>query len=62
MGGGGLFATFPMAYAILLHAFYIPIIIMLLGLIMRGVAFEFRFKAIDLENDSISYSINNRMN
>lgn len=45
LGGGGLFAAFPMAYAILMPAFYIPIITMLLGLIMRGVAFEFRFKA-----------------
>jgi len=45
LGGGGLLAAFPLAYAVLLPAFYIPIIIMLLGLIMRGVAFEFRFKA-----------------
>lgn len=45
LGGGGLFAAFPLAYSILLPAFYIPIIIMLLGLITRGVAFEFRFKA-----------------
>ncbi|MGD8700842.1 MAG: cytochrome d ubiquinol oxidase subunit II [Desulfosarcina sp.] len=45
LGGGGLFAAFPLAYAILMPAFYIPIIIMLLGLIFRGVAFEFRFKA-----------------
>lgn len=45
MGGGGLFAAFPLAYAVLLPAFYIPIISMLLGLILRGVAFEFRFKA-----------------
>jgi cytochrome d ubiquinol oxidase subunit II len=45
LGGAGLFAAFPLAYSILLPAFYIPIIIMLLGLIMRGVAFEFRFKA-----------------
>jgi cytochrome d ubiquinol oxidase subunit II len=45
LGGGGLFASFPLAYAILLPAFYIPIISMLLGLILRGVAFEFRFKA-----------------
>jgi cytochrome bd ubiquinol oxidase subunit II len=44
LGGGGLFAAFPLAYSILLPAFYIPIIIMLLGLIARGVAFEFRFK------------------
>lgn len=45
LGGGGLFAAFPLAYSILFPAFYIPIMIMLLGLIMRGVAFEFRFKA-----------------
>ena len=44
LGGGGLFAAFPLAYSILLPAFYIPIILMLLGLIMRGIAFEFRFK------------------
>ena len=47
MGGGGLFAAFPLAYAILMPAFYIPIILMLLGLILRGVSFEFRFKAHD---------------
>lgn len=45
LGGGGLFAAFPLAYAILLPAFYMPITAMLLGLILRGVAFEFRFKA-----------------
>jgi len=45
LGGGGLFAAFPLAYAILMPALYAPIIAMLLGLIFRGVAFEFRFKA-----------------
>lgn len=45
LSGGGLFAAFPLAYAVLMPALYIPIIIMLLGLIFRGVAFEFRFKA-----------------
>lgn len=45
LGGGGLFAAFPLAYSVLMPAFYIPIIMMLLGLILRGVAFEFRFKA-----------------
>ena len=45
LGGGGLLAAFPLAYAILLPAFYIPIISMLMGLILRGVAFEFRFRA-----------------
>ncbi len=45
LGGGGLFVAFPLAYSILMPAFYLPIIFMLLGLIFRGVAFEFRFKA-----------------
>jgi cytochrome d ubiquinol oxidase subunit II len=45
LGGGGLFAAFPLAYSILLSAFYLPIIFMLIGLILRGVAFEFRFKS-----------------
>ena len=45
LGGGGLFAAFPLAYAVLMPALYIPIILMLLGLVFRGVAFEFRFKA-----------------
>jgi len=45
LGGGGLFAAFPLAYAVLMPALYVPVILMLLGLIFRGVAFEFRFKA-----------------
>ena len=45
LGGGGLFAAFPLAYAVLMPALYLPIIFMLLGLVFRGVAFEFRFKA-----------------
>ncbi len=45
LGGGGLFAAFPLAYAIVMPALYVPIILMLLCLIFRGVAFEFRFKA-----------------
>ncbi len=45
LGGGGLFVAFPVAYAILMPALYMPIILMLMGLIFRGVAFEFRFKA-----------------
>jgi cytochrome d ubiquinol oxidase subunit II len=42
LGGGGLFAAFPKAYAALMPALYIPIMLMLLALIFRGVAFEFR--------------------
>ncbi|MBD2801040.1 cytochrome d ubiquinol oxidase subunit II [Xenorhabdus sp. M] len=45
LGGAGLFGAFPLAYAIILDALAIPLTIMLLGLIFRGVAFEFRFKA-----------------
>lgn len=42
LGGGGLFAAFPIAYGALMPALYLPITIMLLALIFRGVAFEFR--------------------
>ncbi|MAF31848.1 MAG: cytochrome d ubiquinol oxidase subunit II [Magnetococcales bacterium] len=45
LGTGGLFVAFPVAYAILLPAVYMPATFMLFGLIFRGVAFEFRFKA-----------------
>ena len=44
LGGGGLFAVFPLAYAIIMPALYAPIIAMLLALIFRGVAFEFRWR------------------
>ncbi|BBU46824.1 cytochrome d ubiquinol oxidase subunit II [Pseudomonas monteilii] len=45
LGGAGLFGAFPMAYAVVLEALYLPLVLMLIGLIFRGVAFEFRFKA-----------------
>ena len=44
LGGGGLMAAFPLAYAVILPAVYAPIIVMLLALIFRGVAFEFRWR------------------
>lgn len=44
LGGGGLFAVFPLAYAIIMPALYVPIIVMLLALTFRGVAFEFRWR------------------
>jgi len=44
MGGGGLLAAFPLAYAIVLPALYAPLIAMLLGLVLRGVAFEYRWR------------------
>jgi len=45
LGGGGLLAAFPLAYSIIMPALYIPVILMLLALILRGVAFEFRMTA-----------------
>jgi cytochrome d ubiquinol oxidase subunit II len=44
LGGVGLLAAFPVAFAIIIPAVYFPILIMLLALVFRGVAFEFRFK------------------
>ncbi|MBY4895657.1 cytochrome d ubiquinol oxidase subunit II [Cupriavidus sp. AU9028] len=49
LGGAGLLAAFPLAYSLVLSALYLPLVFMLLGLIFRGVAFEFRFKANDRE-------------
>ena len=44
LGGGGLFAVFPLAYSIIMPALYAPILAMLLALVFRGVAFEYRWK------------------
>jgi cytochrome d ubiquinol oxidase subunit II len=44
LGGGGLMAAFPLAYAVLMPALYTPLIAMLIGLVFRGVAFEFRWR------------------
>jgi cytochrome d ubiquinol oxidase subunit II len=44
LGGGGLMAAFPLAYSIILSALYAPLIAMLLALVFRGVAFEFRWR------------------
>ena len=50
LGGLGLLAAFPVAFAVIIPAVYFPILVMLLGLVFRGVAFEFRFR--DAENKS----------
>ena len=42
LGGGGLLVAFPKAYAVVMPAFYLPVIVMLLSLVFRGIAFEFR--------------------
>jgi cytochrome d ubiquinol oxidase subunit II len=46
LGGGGLMAAFPLAYAVVMPALYVPITLMLLGLVFRGVAFEFRWRTV----------------
>jgi cytochrome d ubiquinol oxidase subunit II len=46
LGGGGLFAVFPLAYAIIMPALYMPITIMLLALVFRGVSFEYRWRTV----------------
>jgi len=48
LGGVGLLAAFPLAFAIIIPAVYFPILVMLLALVFRGVAFEFRFKQTHL--------------
>lgn len=47
LGGAGLLAAFPEVYSVVLTGLYLPLVFMLLGLIFRGIAFEFRFKAKD---------------
>src|ERR1035438_1730157 len=42
LGEAGLFVAFPRAYAVIMPAFYLPVIVMLLALVFRGIAFEFR--------------------
>lgn len=58
LGGGGLFAVFPLAYAIIMPALYFPVLLMLIALIFRGVAFEFRFKAPPHRRRLWGYSFN----
>ena len=43
--GAGLFAAFPVVYGVFLSAFYLPVLLLLVGLIFRGVAFEFRHRS-----------------
>lgn len=51
LGGGGLMAAFPLAYAVLMPALYTPVIAMLIGLVFRGVAFEFRWRTTQVERN-----------
>jgi len=45
LGGAGLMTAFPKAYAVLLSGVYLPVLLLVMALVFRGVAFEFRFKA-----------------
>src|ERR1700704_4169877 len=45
LGGAGMMVAFPLAYSIILPALYLPVVVMLLALVFRGVAFEFRWIA-----------------
>ncbi len=47
LGGGGVLAAFHLAYAIIMPAIYVPLLLMLIALVYRGVSFEFRFKSVD---------------
>ncbi|AXF05403.1 cytochrome d ubiquinol oxidase subunit II [Paraburkholderia hospita] len=44
--GAGLFASFPVVYAVFMGAFYVPLLLLLVGLIFRGIAFEFRYRSV----------------
>jgi cytochrome d ubiquinol oxidase subunit II len=46
LGGAGMMVAFPLAYSIILPALYLPVILMLLALVFRGVAFEFRWLGV----------------
>jgi cytochrome d ubiquinol oxidase subunit II len=54
LGAAALYAAFPLAYSIVLSALYLPLVFVLAGLIWRGVAFEFRFKASRLAPSSMA--------
>jgi cytochrome d ubiquinol oxidase subunit II len=56
LGGGGLMAAFPLAYSVALTALYAPLTAMLLGLVFRGVAFEFRWRAGHKERWDLAFT------
>jgi cytochrome bd ubiquinol oxidase subunit II len=57
LGGGGLLAAFPRAYSIIMPALYLPIIVMLLALVFRGVAFEFRTVSRNKSGWDIAFAV-----
>jgi cytochrome bd ubiquinol oxidase subunit II len=57
LGGAGLFVVFPGAYAVIMPALYIPVIVMLISLVFRGVAFEFRTVSRSKSGWSLAFMI-----
>ncbi len=57
LGGAGLFVAFPRAYAVIMPAFYVPVIVMLVALVFRGVAFEFRIVSHSKKGWSLAFVI-----
>ena len=57
LGGAGLFVAFPKAYSIIMPAFYLPVIVMLLALVFRGVAFEFRHVSYSKTGWNIAFNV-----
>ncbi|WP_088347890.1 MULTISPECIES: cytochrome d ubiquinol oxidase subunit II [Rhodomicrobium] len=55
-GGAGMLVAFPRAYSIILPAMYLPVIIMLLSLVFRGVAFEFRWLGVTAKRWSVPFA------
>jgi cytochrome d ubiquinol oxidase subunit II len=57
LGGAGMLVVFPLAYSIILPALYLPVIVMLLALVFRGVAFEFRWLGVTKEHWSLAFAV-----
>ena len=57
LGGAGLFVAFPKAYAVVMPAFYLPVIVMLLALVFRGVAFEFRTVSVSKTRWNFAFNV-----
>jgi cytochrome d ubiquinol oxidase subunit II len=57
LGGAGLFVVFPGAYAVIMPALYIPVIVMLVSLVFRGVAFEFRTVSHSKSGWSLAFTV-----
>ena len=57
LGGAGLFVAFPKAYSIIMPAFYLPVIVMLLSLVFRGVAFEFRHVSYSKTGWNLAFNV-----